>query len=165
RRPHPDRKPGRARPVRHVLFLIGDFRRHRMFPRRIAAWVDAFEDAADQDRPPADLDAELFGQRLDVVKGEIGPGTGAVEEEFDHGVSFVIYITRIPRPFVIVARTDPMARPRSTKPSGMLNIVVPVLPPGIEAFSRMSYHGGRWLRRRPQLPATDGIGLLDRRPR
>jgi hypothetical protein len=25
------------------------------------------------------------------VEGEIGPGTGAVEEEFDHGVSFVVH--------------------------------------------------------------------------
>src|SRR5262249_27935891 len=45
---------------------------------------DRVEDAADQDRPPDDLLAEFPRQRLNVVKGKIGPGAGAVEEELDH---------------------------------------------------------------------------------
>jgi hypothetical protein len=56
-----------------------------MLARGIDAGVDGVEDAADQDRPPRDIGAKLLRQRLDVMKGEIGPGTGAVEEEFDHG--------------------------------------------------------------------------------
>src|SRR5258707_10771393 len=58
-----------------------------MFALRVDARIDAVEDAADQDRPPDDLGAEFPGERLDVVEAEIGPGAGAVEEEFDHGVS------------------------------------------------------------------------------
>jgi len=34
------------------------------------------------------LDANSLRQRLDVVEGEIGPGTGAIEEESIMGVSF-----------------------------------------------------------------------------
>src|SRR5262249_28295767 len=59
--------------------------RHRLFALRVDARIDRVEDAADQDRPPYDLLAELGRQRLDVVESEIGPGTGTVEEEFDHG--------------------------------------------------------------------------------
>src|SRR5262249_31163102 len=58
--------------------------RHRIVPGRIDARIDGVEDAADQDRPPDDLFAELSGERLDVVESEIGPGAGTVEEEFDH---------------------------------------------------------------------------------
>jgi len=42
--------------------------------------------------PPTRIGRELFCQRLDVVEGEIAPGTGAVEEEFDHGVSFFTFV-------------------------------------------------------------------------
>src|SRR6185437_628429 len=73
-----------ASPVRHVLFLVRELRRHRIVARGVNARIDGIEDAADENGPPDDLLAELFRQRLDIVKGEIGPGAGAVEEEFDH---------------------------------------------------------------------------------
>src|SRR5229473_1781400 len=91
RRPHLDRKACGARPVRHVFLLVVHLGRHRRFPRGIDAGVDGVEDAANQDRPPRNLDAEFFCQRLDVVEGEIGPRTGAVEEELDHGGVFPCY--------------------------------------------------------------------------
>src|SRR5205814_9719453 len=65
-------------------FLVGHRGRDGMFARRIDAGIDRIEDAADQNRPPRDVGAKLLGKRLDVVEGEIRPGTGAVEEEFDH---------------------------------------------------------------------------------
>src|ERR1700682_2353518 len=84
-RPHLDRKPRRARPVRHVFLLVVYLGLYRLFPRGIDAGVDCVEDAAGQDRPPRNLGAEFLRQGLDVVEGEIGPGAGTVEEEFDHG--------------------------------------------------------------------------------
>ena len=42
------------------FFLVGDFHRHGVFAAGIDARIDGIEDAADQDRPPHDVSAELF---------------------------------------------------------------------------------------------------------
>src|SRR6202007_2984073 len=103
-RPHPDGKPGLARPIRHVLALVGELCRHWIFARGIDARIDGVEDAADQDRSPDDLLSKLPCKRLDVVEGEIGPGAGAVEEEFDH-CGFLLNCAIDPRSFRDAANT------------------------------------------------------------
>src|ERR1017187_4952428 len=83
-RREPDGETGVPRPILHVLQLISLLRRHRVFARGVDARVDAVENAANQDRAPANGHAQFGGQRLDVVKPEVGPGARAVEKEFDH---------------------------------------------------------------------------------
>src|SRR5882724_921842 len=83
------------RPVRKVFLVVARLQRHRRLARGIDARVHRIKDAADQDRPPRNLHAELLRQRLAVVEGEIGPGTGTVEEELDHGVSSVLVFSVI----------------------------------------------------------------------
>ena len=111
RRRHLDRKARGARPVGEILLHVARLQRHRRLALGVDAGVDGVEDAADQDRPPADLDAELLGERLDVVEGEIGPGTGAVEEEFDHGVFLCCLMIRVIP--IVIARKRERAQSRS----------------------------------------------------
>ena len=76
-----------ARPVLLVLLVVGGLRRHRFFPRIVHAGIDRVEHAADQDRPPGDIDRQLLLHQQQIVEGEVGPRARAVEEAFDvwHG--------------------------------------------------------------------------------
>ena len=67
---HLDRKAGGARPVGEILFHVARLQWHRRLARGVDAGVYGIQDAAYQDRAPTDFDAELLGERLDVVEGE-----------------------------------------------------------------------------------------------
>src|SRR5690606_9714610 len=76
-----DGEPLKARPVVHVLAVIGVLGRHRVLAPLIDARVHLVEHAADQKRLPDELGTRLRADLLDPVEGQIGPGAGVVEEE------------------------------------------------------------------------------------
>jgi hypothetical protein len=110
-----------ARVVLHVLEHVAVLRCVHVFARRVNAFVDAVEDAAHQHRPPVDGFPEFGRQRLDVAKGDVGPGAGAVEEKFNHGLSLCFEegkkirkpCARRPARFARSARKAPCAPLRS----------------------------------------------------
>jgi hypothetical protein len=56
-----------------------------MVTRRLHAGVDRVEDATDQEWAPGDLRVELLRHSGQVVKGQVGPRAGAIEEAFYFG--------------------------------------------------------------------------------
>ena len=59
-----------ARPVLLVLLAVGRLRRHRLLARVVHAGIYRVEHAADQDRPPGDVDADFLLHRSRLWKAK-----------------------------------------------------------------------------------------------